>query len=181
MTSRSRLITADELIMLPDDGMRHELLKGRLLSYPFNGALHGFISAQLMMLLSQTVKLDNLGRLCAPCGFKLESDPDTVLAPDMSFIRSKRAGEVSDGYPEGAPDLVVELLAYDDDKHWFEEKTALWFSGGALSVWLIDLETETVDVRGSNGERKLLAENDELTGGELIPGFRIPVSEIFVD
>ena len=115
----------------------------------------------------------------AETGFKLESDPDTVLAPDIAFIRRDRVGIVSRSYRSGAPDLVVEVLSQSDRKSKVEEKTLRWLSLGASAVWLVSPQTRTVDVRFASGERKLFAEEDELTGDPIVPGFRLRVSEIF--
>jgi Uma2 family endonuclease len=79
----------------------------------------------------------------------------------------------------GAPDLVVEVLSPWDRKGKVEEKTARWLVIGALAVWLVNPQTRTVDVRHANGERKLCTESDELTGDDIVPGFRVRVAEIF--
>ena len=180
MSTTTHLMTAEELFWLPDDGLRHELIKGELLTMSPTGAEHGAVTVNLSFLLAQYVRPLKLGRLFAgDTGFKLESDPDTVLAPDVAFISSQRAGELSKRYHEGAPDLVVEVLSPGDRKGKVEEKTARWLALGALAVWLVNPQTRTVDVRHANGEKKLLTESDELTGDDIIPGFRVCVAEIF--
>jgi Uma2 family endonuclease len=115
----------------------------------------------------------------AKTGFKLESDPDTVMAPDVAFIRRDRVGTVSRSYRSGAPDLVVEVLSPGDRKTKVEEQTSRWLSLGASAVWLVSPQTRTVDVRFASGDRRLFAEEDELTGDPIVPGFRLRVSEIF--
>jgi Uma2 family endonuclease len=134
----------------------------------------------LSFLLARHVRPLKLGVLFAgDTGFKLESDPDTVLAPDIAFIRSDRVGVLSTGYRSGAPDLVVEVLSPGDRKGKVEEKTSRWLSLGALAVWLVNPKTRTVDVRLANGERKLFKEDDILTDDAIVKGFRVSVSEIF--
>ena len=180
MSTSTHLMTAEELFHLQDDGLRHELIKGELLTMSPPGEEHGAVTLNLAFLLAQHVRPRKLGTLYAgDTGFKLESDPDTVLAPDVAFIRRERVGALSKGYRPGAPDLVVEVLSPGDRKGKVEEKTSRWLRLGALAVWLVNPQTKTVDVRLSNGGRKLLGENDELTGDEIVPGFRVLVSEIF--
>jgi Uma2 family endonuclease len=180
MDTTTHFMTAEELFHLPDDGLRHELIKGELLTMSPPGEEHGVITMNLTILLAQHVKAHNLGTMyAAETGFKLESDPDTVLAPDIAFIRRERVGVVSKSYRPGAPDLVVEVLSPNDRKHKVEEKTSRWLALGAEAVWLVNPQTRTVDVRSANGERKLFMENDHLTAENIVPGFSTPVSAIF--
>jgi Uma2 family endonuclease len=176
----THLMTAEELLRLPDDGYRHELIKGELLTMSPPGELHGAVAMNLSILVGQYVKSRRLGQLyAAETGFKLESDPDTVLAPDLAFIHRDRVGVLTQKYRAGAPDLVVEVLSPNDRKRQVEERTARWLGLGALAVWLVDPKQRTVDVRFANGQQKLLTVEDELTGDEIIPGFRCRVTEIF--
>jgi Uma2 family endonuclease len=180
MGTTTHLMTAEDLFHLPDDGFRHELIKGELLTMSPPGEEHGAVTMNLSFLLGQYVRPGNLGTLyLGDTGFKLESDPDTVLAPDIAFIRRERVGTLSKTYRSGAPDLAVEVLSPGDRKGKVEEKTTRWLALGALAVWLVNPQTRTVDVRLVNGETRLLTENDDLTGDSIVPGFRIPVSEIF--
>ena len=181
MSTTTHLMTADELFRLPDDGMRHELIKGELLTMSPPGEEHGVVTVNLTILLGQYVRSHNLGTMyAAETGFKVESDPDTVLAPDIAFIRRERVGVLSKRYRAGAPDLVVEVLSPSDRKGKVEEKTSRWIALGALTVWLVNPLTRTIEVVLSNGERTLFGEDDYLTGDPIVPGFRLRVAEIFV-
>jgi len=174
-------MTADELIMLPRGEHRYELIKGELLTMSPTGEEHGVVTVNITILLGQYVRKHQLGTLYgAETGFKLESDPDTVLAPDLAFIGRDRVGEVSKGYRSGAPDLVVEVLSPGDRKGKVERKTSQWLTLGALAVWLLNPQTRTVDVRLASGERKLFTKDDVLTDDYIVPGFRVRVSDIFV-
>ena len=172
-------MTAEELIKLPDDSMCHELIKGELLTMSPPGDLHGAVTMNLTGPLYIHVKANNLGVLrAAETGFKLESNPDTVLAPDIAFIARDRIGPRVLGYFNGAPDLVVEVMSQWDSRPKAARKAVLWVELGARSVWVVDPRQRTVDVRWANGERKLFHETDELVD-DTVPGFRIKVSEIF--
>ena len=180
MTTNTRLMTADELIALPRGQHRYELVKGELLTMSPSGEEHGAVIGNLTILLGQFVKANNLGILYgAETGFKLESDPDTVLAPDIAFIRRVRLGRRSKGYRLGAPDLVVEVLSPSDHKKKVERKTAQWLELGAKTVWLVDPDSKTVEVHHAKGETTVFRENEELVDHDLVSGFRVRVSDIF--
>ena len=101
MSTAARLMTAEELIRLPRGRHRYELVKGELLTMSPGGEEHGAIIINLAAPLALHVKANNLGRVYgAETGFKLESEPDTVLAPDIAFIRRERLGALSKGYRE---------------------------------------------------------------------------------
>jgi Uma2 family endonuclease len=179
-TTQTHLMTAEELIQLPDDSLCHELIKGELLTMPPPGDLHGAVTMNLAGLLFIHVKANNLGIMrAAETGFKLESNPDTVLAPDIAFIASDRAGPPVAGYRDGAPDLVVEVMSQWDTRSKAARKAGLWLELGARSVWVVNPRHRTVEIRQADGEKKLFHETDELVD-DTVPGFRIKVSEIFV-
>ena len=166
------------MMYLDDDSHRHELIKGELLTMAPPGYPHGTVTMNLSALLFNYVKTNNLGRVAAEMGYKLESDPDTVLAPDISFIARDRVGIRSEGYRSGPPDLAIEVLSPGDRRGQVERKTSLWLELGAKSVWNVDPRHRTIDVWRANAERKLFHEDDELVD-DTVPGFRVKVSEIF--
>ena len=92
MSTTTHLMTAEELFKLDDDSHRHELIKGELLTMSPPGKEHGLVTTNLSTLLHNHVKVNNLGVLYAETGFRLESNPDTVLAPDIAFITRDRVG-----------------------------------------------------------------------------------------
>lgn len=178
MSATTHLMTADELMNIDDDSHRHELIKGELLTMSPPGFPHGTVTMNLSTLLHNHVKAHKLGILAAEMGFKLESDPDTVLAPDISFIARERVGIRSEGYRLRPPDLAVEVLSPSDRKTQVERKTALWLELGAKSVWNVDPRKHMVEVIRADGVRKFFHEADELVD-DTVPGFRVKVSEIF--
>ena len=179
MSTTTHLMTAEELIDLPDDGHRYELVKGVVLTMSPPGEEHGKVSATIIFLLKSFVQPKKLGTVYGETGFKLETDPDTVLAPDAAFIGSERAGTASRGYRFGAPDLAVEVISPSERKSKVDQKTVQWLSHGTRAVWLIRPQSRTVEVVLANGKRTVFTEKDELVYDVIIPGFRVPVAEIF--
>jgi Uma2 family endonuclease len=176
MATTTQLMTAEELMQL-DGPNRHELIKGELLTMPPPQFEHGRVVANLTILLGQYIKTNKLGAICTEAGYKLESNPDTVLGPDVSFVFKDRVVR-PEGYYLGPPDLAVEVRSPSDRRTRLERKANLWLSFGTKSVWLVDPKLRTVELFGANGERKLLHESDELID-DTVPGFRVAVLEIF--
>jgi len=173
-------MTADELFDLSDSPYRHELIKGELLTMPLPGAKHGVVTMNLSTPLDVYVRANKLGVvLAAETGFLLERNPDTVLGPDIAFIRRERFTSVPEKHFDLAPDLVVEVSSPSQTRPKTERKAARWLEYGVLEVWLVDSNRRTVDVRRATGNNQQLREGEVLTGGDIVPGFKIPLSEIF--
>ena len=174
MSTTTHLMTAEELANVDDDSHRHELIKGELLTMPLPKTPHGYVSANLMMMLGLYVKANNLGRVYAECGYHIERDPDTVLGPDVSFVAMDPNAVPAEGYNPGPPDLAVEVISPGDRRGRIERKLGLWLESGARSVWHVNPQRKTVEVISSTGERRILHENDELVD-DVVPGFRVKV------
>ncbi len=104
-----------------------------------------------------------------------------MLGADVAFVRKdrvERAG-ISRGYRFGAPDLVVEVISPSDNMKKVEQKVQRWLSAGARIVWTVDPKTRTIKVYEGT-DKATVREDDELTGGDVVPGFRLPVAEIFI-
>ncbi len=177
-TTTTHLMTAEEFANMPDDGLRHELIKGELLTMPVPKLLHGFVTMNLSVLLYNHVKANNLGVVVGESGFHLERGPDTVLGPDVAFVARDRIGTIPDSFHSGAPDLAVEVLSPSDRRGKVERKTALYLDLGARSVWNVNPRKRTVEVVHADGQRWLFDEYDELVD-DTVPGFRVAVSKIF--
>jgi len=179
MSTTTHHITAEELFEL-DDGYRHELLKGELLTTSPSGAEHGAVTINLAAPLAAHVKANQLGIVFgAETGFTLERNPDTVLAPDISFVRRERIGTISKGFHQGPPDLAVEVISPKETRREVEDKTGHWLRLGVRAVWLVNPRTRTVEVRTAAGEKRILREQDALNGDNIVPSFTISVAEIF--
>jgi Uma2 family endonuclease len=183
MTTTLQRSTASELFEMPDDGFRYELVKGELRKMSPAGGEHGVVVVNATLLLGQHVKTNNLGVCCgAETGFKIASDPDTVRAPDLAFVSRERIPE--EGVPKKfwalAPDLAVEVVSPGDTFSEVEEKVEEWLAAGARAVWVLNPKWRGVSVYRSMTDVTRLSEEDELDGGEVVPGFRCKVSEIFV-
>ena len=177
-------MTAEELLSLPRGQFRYELINGELKKMSPAGHNHGRIAVRLTVPLAVYAREKGLGEVyAAETGFKLSSDPDTVRAPDVAFIRQRRVKEVGEtkGYWPGAPDLAVEVLSPDDTVSEVEEKVAEWLEAGAHMVWVVSPKLHTVTVYRSLTDIETLTEKETLDGGNVVPGFQISIAEIFAE
>jgi Uma2 family endonuclease len=135
------------------------------------------------VVVGQFVKTHGLGVVFgAETGFKLTSDPDTVRAPDLAFVRRERIPPegMPQGFWPGAPDLAVEVVSPSDTYTAVEEQVREWLDAGTRLVLVVNPRTRTVTVHASQTQVTRLTESDLLTGGEVLPGLSCRVAELFL-
>ena len=180
MITKHRLITADELLMMPDDGKRHELIRGVLSEKVAPGYPHGFVVSRIDTALSNYSDENDYGSVIAgDPGHRLESNPDTVRAPDVAWIAPGRVPEGIVGYPNFAPDLAVEVKSPSNSYAALEDKALMWLSYGSRQVWVADPVRITLTRHLPGIPPVTLGEDDILDGGDLLPGFDTPVWRLF--
>jgi Uma2 family endonuclease len=177
----TKLMTAEELIALPKDGFRYELIKGELRKKMPAGGEHGFLAMRVGWRLAQHVETHDLGRVyAAETGFKLEVNPDTVLAPDGAFIsKRKLLDSEAKGFLEVAPDLVVEVISPNDVYTEVEEKVAAWLEYGVIIVVVVNPRQRTVKVHRSLTDVVILTRQDVLKLEDILPGWQLEIQAIF--
>ena len=178
-----RISTAEGLFNMPDDGYRYELVKGELRKTVPAGSEHGDISSDIHGSLGAYVRANNLGRTrIAEPGFILERAPDSVRAPDIAFVRRERIeaiGKTVRYWPE-APDLAVEVISPNDRYTEVNEKVADWLAAGTRMVVVVNPRNRTVNVHTPNNTITL-AMGDMLDGCDVVPGWQMPLTDIFAD
>ena len=182
MSVSTRQITADELFVMPHKGFKYDLIRGELRKMPPAGSLHGAIAARLTGALVQHVEANDLGVVFgAETGFKLASNPDTVLGPDLSFVSKGRIP--AEGIPvtfwPGAPDLAVEVISPGNTRREIEEKTSEYLMAGTRVVWVINPKQRTVTVHRADSAPLKLTEDDRLEGADVVPGFQYDIARLF--
>ena len=175
------LLTADDLVRLQPSDKRTELVRGRMIERELAGFLHGNVASTVAVRLHAFVRKNLLGHvLAAGTGFKLFTNPDTVRAPDVSFVRHDRIPHpMPTGFAPFAPDLTVEVLSPDDRPGEVLEKVADWLKAGTRLVWVIDPERRVARAYRADGGIALLTEHDALDGEDVLPGFTCTVHELF--
>ncbi len=180
MSEAARLVTAEELERLPDDDRRYELVEGRVICMSPVGFQHGRIVMQFGSLLHQHVQPRKLGVVMTEVGFKLASNPDTVRAPDIAFIRQDRI-PLSEprGFWNGPADLAVEVLSPDDQQSAVRTKVEQYLTRGVAVVVVIDPDAETAATFRRSAPPAILHGVELLDLDDVVPGFSCRVEEIF--
>ena len=175
----TKLTTVEDVERLPDDEYRYALIRGVLYRMPPPKPRHGRITTRVVRHLSAYVDEHNLGIVYTESGFVLARDPDVLLGPDVAFVRADRLPPDEDQYPDLAPDLAVEVLSPSNTGPDVEDKIREYLAAGVPLIWLLDPRRRTVRVRAADGTDRLLNEADALDGGDVLPGFRLPVARLF--
>lgn len=182
MSTTEQVMTADELLRMPDDGFRYELVKGELRKMAPAGHEHGRVAVRFTWRLAQHVETNNLGVVyAAETGFTLATNPDTVRAPDVAFVSRERLDEIksASGFWPGAPDLAVEVVSPGDTYTEVQEKAIDWLAAGARMVLALNPRKRTVTVYRSLNDIVILNDDATLDLDDVVPGFKIAVKDIF--
>jgi Uma2 family endonuclease len=165
---------------LPKDGYKRELLDGEIVMSPA-GSPHGRRIMRFSFVLMGHVYKHKLGEVFdGQTGFRMKSRD--VLSPDISFIANERLKglhEVPEGFYEGAPDLAIEFLSPGESIKRLKRKLAQYFENGTRLAWVMYSQRRVVAVHRDVEHPREIAESEEVSGEEVVPGFRISVAEIF--
>lgn len=172
--------TAEELLMLPSE-MHGEIVQGVFVPMTAPGTLHGVVTMRLGRYLDTFADDRGLGIVTtAETAFRLVRNPDTVRCPDCAFVRAQRVPvPIPRGAFEGAPDLAVEVLSPSNTRTEIDRKLAEFLRYGSQQVWIVDPEARTVTTHTAGGLPRFLEGDDVLDGGDLLPGFTVPLAKIF--
>lgn len=176
-----RLTTADELYWMGSDA-RYILVHGRLIEQMPSGIESSEIGVLIGTAFNNFVRPRKLGRVFGEqAGFILARDPDTVVAPDASFLLTAHLPPPDQRrkFSPRPPDIAVEVLSASDRRGDIEQKIALYHEANVPLLWVIDPEARTATVYQPHHPPVLLREDDTLDGGDVLPGFTLPLTELF--
>jgi Uma2 family endonuclease len=172
-------ITVEEFAKLPLEG-RWELIDGELVEMTPSSDRSGWVSGRLFSRLERFVDANSLGLAFAPeTGFVLFGDRSTVRSPDGAVVLHGRLPDFTDRFVPVAPDLAIEVLSPSDRMGEALSKIGMYLQAGVQLVWLVDPAERSIVVFQPDAPLVTLTEGDTLDGGDVLPGFSIPVAEIF--
>jgi len=141
-----------------------------------SGARHGRVAARIVASLLTHVERNHLGAVySSETGFKIRRQPDSVRAPDAAFVRQERVVDMP-GFFEGPPDAAFEVISPGDSYSEIEEKTLDWLQAGVRAVVIVDPRIRSARIHHPSGAVPV---GDAIELPDLIPGWRLPLSELF--
>jgi Uma2 family endonuclease len=174
--------TDEEFMALAQDGHHYEIVNGELIDMGSSGALHGYICSLVLSSLMMYISSKKLGIVFdSSTAFKMKNG--NRRSPDVSFfakVRFQNLTELPVGFLDGAPDLAVEVLSPGNTVEEIHDKLVEYFENGTGLAWVIHpLEHYVLVYRSAHEPDRLLKTIDFLDGEEVIPGFRLPVADLF--
>jgi Uma2 family endonuclease len=176
------LLTAEELLRMPHNDMRYELIEGELIEMSPAMPEHGWHGAELGFALAFHAKPRRLGVVFdSSVGYKFGSNPDTVREPDVSFFRTERLPPRKDWrtFFTVPPDIAVEILSPSERRALINKKIGIYLAVGVRQLWLVDPRKRIVTVYAPDRDPVVLWNSAVLDGEDALPGFRLPLRDLF--
>lgn len=180
--TRIPLMTAEEFAVLPDPGVPHELVRGRVVAMPVSGRRHGYVCLKAGRILGEFVDSHDLGRVMSnDSGVVTERSPDTVRGADVAYYSFERLprGPVPVGVGPEIPELVFEVRSPSERWREITAKAAEYLRSGVGAVVVLDPDAETACVFIPDAPPRTLAANDELILTGVLEGFQARVGRFF--
>ncbi|HEY7543554.1 MAG TPA: Uma2 family endonuclease [Blastocatellia bacterium] len=141
------ILTVDDLVCMPDDGNRYELIEGELFMSRAPDLLHQIITANLVYFFKDYLRENPIG-LIVPTPGVIFSKYSSVI-PDLVYISNERRKEIATGkHVTGAPDLAVEILSPGAENEHRDRaaKRQLYGKYGVKEYWIVDPKNKTVEI-----------------------------------
>ena len=185
MTQQKTLLTADEFYLFCDrnDG-RFELVDGEVVELAPACRVHGRTASNISAAFYNYCRRTGAGWSEVDVGYTVHTGPDTVRGPDVSLVLDETPDdEEQRAFILGAPDIAVEVVSPSNTASEMERKVAEYLAAGSQRVWVVyqamPRNPRRVIVHRANGTSTTYTGNDVVTDEELLPGFSLPLSEIF--
>ncbi len=175
----TRYTTADELFQLGPDAP-YVLIEGELVEEVRpQGRLHGRVLSKLNSILDTKIVDPALGELLVgDVGFLLARNPDTVLAPDLAFVRAERLANAGDGYLPFAPDLAIEVVSPSNTLTEIARKVELYLRHGSSEVWVVRPRERGIVIHRAGVVATIVHDGESIIS-PLFPGKTIDFSSVF--
>lgn len=177
--SPARTITDEELLQLPKNGNKYEVVKGQLVMSTGAGFRHENIVGELVTRLRSFANERRLG-LVLPSNLLYVLPSGNRRGPDVSFIAADRVAALPPDtvFPRIAPDLAVEVLSPSDDPERVLQKVGEYLRSGVRLVWVIDPENRRAVIHRALSSVEQINQDGELDGEDVLPGFSCPLAEL---
>ncbi len=143
------------------------------------------IASLLVGLLTPYLRANRLGKAVGEMLFRIDDDRDLRRRPDVAVVSHSRwpfSRRIPKVIPwDMVPDIAVEVISESNSAYEVQEKIQEYFAAGVLRVWVVYPEQAQVYIYSSPEQIHVVSNGQELDGGDLLPGFRLPVSLLFED
>jgi Uma2 family endonuclease len=177
-----RRMTFEEAARLDPRTQPGELVDGEWIPMTRSTWRHGEVVLNIAFLLKLYARgHEGWSVSTADPGVKLARNPDVLRGPDVGIVRAERVptGKGADGWLDGAPDVAVEVVGDSQSISEMTKKALEYVAAGAKMVWLVDADPRRVVLFTPPNQVKILGPEDTLEGGDVLPGFRCRVAEMF--
>jgi Uma2 family endonuclease len=181
----SSLMTTEEMLALPENGVERWLIDGELREKPMTvrNRFHSRTMITIGYFLEHWNRQQALPRgevVGGEAGFRLARTPDSTVGVDVAYAPPELVSMEVEATKlfDGPPLLAVEILSPNDTHEEITEKVKKYLASGTKLVWVVDPDAPTVTVYESGREPVLYNRDHEVPGGSHLPGFRMPVKEI---
>jgi Uma2 family endonuclease len=147
------------------------------------GVRESYLAVLVASAIGNFLAASNLGIVLGADGMA-KLAPGLIRIPDVSFVRWERfPGRVVPSIPylESGPDLAVEVLSPSNTAKEMDRKLKDYFASGVRLVWYVDPVKQTAEVFTAVGQSTVLGEGDTLDGGDVLPGFALPLARMFAE
>jgi Uma2 family endonuclease len=178
----SRLLTAEEFLLMPDQGQPIELVRGRQVTMNMPAPRHGYFCGLIVQILGALARQFDCGRvMCNDSGVVTERGPDTVRGADVCFYSYQRLprGPIPEGYLPVVPEAIFDVRSPTDRWPQIHTKVGEYLDAGVLVVCVHDAQTETLTLFRADQPPMVLGTDEELALPEIHADFRVPVRRFF--
>ncbi|MBX3070781.1 MAG: Uma2 family endonuclease [Thermomicrobiales bacterium] len=179
MVATRQMTAADLWSMQTEDLQDFELIEGELIPMVPPGGTHGRLQISIGAMLHEYVKATRSGTVFGETGFVLDHGEHTVLAPDIAYVSASRLPADQTKYLKLAPEIAVEIISPGNSPGEIERKIAIYLRAGVQLVWVIYPSQRQVVVHSPGEAPRIFGISDILPGDGVLPGFSVPVAEIF--
>jgi Uma2 family endonuclease len=180
-----KILTADDVLDLPDPegGIGWEFVDGQVVPVMPASFTHGEMMVEVAARLWSYVREHGLpGKVVTDVGvvLGLRRDPERMRGPDVLYIeRAKLEGCDRERFLRVVPDLAIEIDLTSAKKPGGQQRIIDYLEAGVRLVWAIDIHSHTAMVYRPDGSARLMRANEALDGEDVVPGFKLPLAELF--
>jgi Uma2 family endonuclease len=183
-TTPAKIWTEEELLDLPHDGQKYELVDGELHIMSPAGFDHGSICINIASLLREFCRGKHLGVVAdGQTGFYMKNGD--LFSPDVSFVsmaRWKRVPVQERGkFFRGSADLAVEVLSASEPRRHIKRKVKGYLENDTALAWVVDPVARVVVIHSPGAAPTEVGDDGRVSGDPVLPGFSFAVAELFED